>query len=109
MTETLTLAKLSAIIHEMKADKMQAVRVIETVNATTPYEDWSKVRSPSRTRRRLKRGFPNRNIVTRQKPAAYRLNGVLYVHPEIARAVHQVMAHRIDESIRRAMLGMPLL
>lgn len=27
-----------------------------------PYNDWSKVRSPSRTLRRLKKGHPNKNI-----------------------------------------------
>lgn len=61
----------------------------ETMTAVEPYEDWSRVRSPSRAARRLKRGH-RQNIVTRYKPAAFQINGVIYAHPEIVR---QLRAH----------------
>lgn len=60
------------------------IEIRETMTATEPYEDWSRVRSPARARRRLKQGH-RQNIVHRRKPAAYQINGVIFAHPEIVR------------------------
>jgi hypothetical protein len=62
--------------------------IVESLHATEAYEDWSRVRSPARARRRLKRGF-RQNIVHMRKPAAFRINGVIYAHPEIIRALRE--------------------
>jgi len=49
-----------------------------------PFEDWSKVRSPARARRRLRRGFPQR-ITTYYRPSKriFQLDGHLVMHPAI--------------------------
>ncbi len=60
------------------------VPIRETTTAVTEFEDWSRVRSPSRAARRLKQGH-RQNIVHRYKPAAFQINGVIYAHPEIVR------------------------
>ena len=61
-----------------------SVMIRETMTAVEPFEDWSRVRSPSRAARRLKQGH-RQNIVHRYKPAAFQINGVIYAHPEIVR------------------------
>ena len=72
-------------------------RIIEDRNLVDAVEDWSRVRSPSRARRRRKRGFPQ-NIVFRQVPKkeVYSLDGgrTLVMHPDIAREMErQIAAH----------------
>lgn len=69
------------------------ISIVETLTATEPFEDWSRVRSPSRAVRRLKRGF-RQNIVHRRKPAAFQINGVVYAHPEIVRQLRQATQER---------------
>lgn len=63
------------------------IQIIETDSVGDPWQDWSKVRSPGRAIRRLRRGFKQR-IVTR-----YRANGkcfhdkvrnVIFLHPHDA-------------------------
>lgn len=63
--------------------------IVESLHATEAHEDWSRVRSPARARRRLKRGF-RQNIVHMRRPAAFRINGVIYAHPEIVRQLRAV-------------------
>ena len=48
-----------------------------------PFEDWSKVRSPARARRRRKRGFPQRiSFYTLPDPNLLQTaNGDLFGHP----------------------------
>jgi hypothetical protein len=48
-------------------------------------EDWSNVRSPSRARRRLKRGF-KQNVVIRSVPKkeVLRMGDTLVMHPSVA-------------------------
>lgn len=46
-------------------------------------EDWSKVRSPGRARRRMRRGFKqNITVRTVADPKVYMLGGVCHMHPE---------------------------
>ena len=61
-----------------------AVQIVESAHMTEPFEDWSRVRSPARAARRLKRGF-RQNISYGRKPCAKQINGVIYAHPEIVR------------------------
>lgn len=69
-----------------------STQIRKTATAVETVEDWSRVRSPSRAARRLKQGH-RQNIVTRYKPAAFQINGVIYAHPEIVR---QLRAHTRD-------------
>lgn len=57
-------------------------QIIESPHMTESFEDWSRVRSPARAARRLKRGY-RQNIVCSRRPCAVQINGVIYAHPEI--------------------------
>lgn len=59
---------------------------------TVAAEDWSRVRSPSRARRRMRRGFrQNVRYYDAPTPKATIIGGVMYVHPDM-----------LDEIMRRA-------
>lgn len=75
------------------ANPFGGVEIRETMTAVEKVEDWSRVRSPSRAARRLKRGF-RQNIVTRYKPAAFNINGVIFAHPEIVRTLADATKRR---------------
>lgn len=64
------------------------LRIIETVHMTRTVEDWSGVRSPSRTARRLRQGHRNKNIkilsVPRDDAFLDEKSGNLYIHPQKA-------------------------
>lgn len=57
-------------------------RVIETPSMVHTIQDWSRVRSPARARRRMKRGYAQ-NVVTRTVPRDDVVvhNETMYVHP----------------------------
>ena len=77
---------VTEIMFKLEAERSQQVhspRIVESIHATEPAEDWSRVRSPSRARRR--RHKHRQNIRPWRKPAAFMINGVLHVHPEILR------------------------
>jgi hypothetical protein len=68
--------------------------IIEDQHMEDRQEDWSGVRSPSRAKRRLKRGFPQRiRVFFTPKPDAYVINGDTYV-------MHPVTAARFREQLR---------
>lgn len=69
------------------------VKIVETMTAVEPFDDWSRVRSPARAARRLKRGF-RQNIERRYKPAAFQIAGIIYAHPEIASALRAAVKER---------------
>lgn len=71
-----------------------AMQIVESLHITTPFEDWSRVRSPARAARRLKRGF-RQNIVYGRRPHAVQINGVIHAHPEIVRQLR-------DAALRQA-------
>lgn len=66
------------------------IRIVTDGNLVIRTEDWSRVRSPSRAKRRLKRGF-SQNIMYRVKPdtKAYTLDGgkTYIMHPEAFEAL----------------------
>ena len=71
------------------------MRIFESWLMVERIEDWSGVRSPSRARRRLKRGFPQR-IVIREVPKkeAISLDGGItyYMHPIALLALRDALA-----------------
>ena len=99
MTTTFNYADFK-VSHEMVA-----TRLVETENATEAAEDWSRVRSPARTWRRMKRGFHNRNIRHYRKPTAYKMGGVIYIHPTLARAVREQVKKTADNMMTDALWG----
>lgn len=89
--EPMTLAKLSATIAAMKAPapKPNAGKIVESVEMVDRFEDWSKARSPSRTRRRMKY---NAHRIYSYKPKTYALqmpDGSLVMHPVMADALRK--------------------
>lgn len=101
-TEILYRMEAAEILYRMEAAGPQ---VHETLAATEPAEDWSRVRSPGRAARR--RHKHRQNIRVWRKPCAFMLDGKLYVHPEIMRTMRQNMAKRIDGSVRFGMVQDP--
>lgn len=87
-----------------------ASRIVEDASLVDYVDDWSLVRSPSRARRRLKRGF-RQNIVTRAVPqkTVYSIdNGrTLVMHPEVARAFGRQLAAQMDQLVEKTLLGKP--
>lgn len=81
-------------------------RVIESLHATEPAEDWSKVRSPARARRRLKRGFPQ-NIRHYRKPACFfiKAENAYCIHPELMKALREHTSESISRNIDRQLAG----
>ncbi len=96
-----------------------AVRIIESVEAYEPVEDWSRVRSPSRAERRRRQGH-RQNIEIRHKPIALQhADGYFivhpgsgsvthYLHPAIADQLRREIKAKMDVEIQRAMMGDPL-
>ncbi len=71
--------------------RVMGVRIIENDLLTVLAEDWSKVRSPSRAKRRLKQGHRQRiRHYYRPDPKAYKLpDGTVVMHPAMAQALRQ--------------------
>jgi hypothetical protein len=63
-------------------ETFMGVPIVSSLDMTETIEDWSRVRSPSRARRRRKRGY-RQNITIRVVPkkVAIIMNGTMYVHP----------------------------
>lgn len=80
------------------------LRFIETPHAVTRVEDWSRVRSPSRARRRMRAG-KRQNVVITETPAAYVANGTTFIHPDMAREFRRQVAARADAFLERAFYG----
>jgi hypothetical protein len=71
------------------------VRIVKDIHMTDVVEDWSRVRSPSRARRRLRYGHPQ-NVVFRNVPKkdVFYLEGgnVIVGHPETIAELERLMA-----------------
>lgn len=55
-------------------------------------EDWSRVRSPARARRRRWKHKQNIDIVHVPKPEAIRMGNKVYMHPEMAAELRRQVA-----------------
>lgn len=63
---------------------MMGLRVIVDPTLLDTVEDWSKCRSPSRARRRWRRGIPQRMTLRLvPKPVVYRMGDTIVGHPDI--------------------------
>jgi hypothetical protein len=79
--------------------KLGGLRIIRDINMTDTVEDWSRVRSPSRARRRRKLGHPQ-NIVWREVPKkdAFKIGDALVMHPETAKALNAMIEKQMEEA-----------
>lgn len=60
------------------------VRVIESLEMVDSVEDWSRVRSPSRARRRMRQGYRQNVVVTvTPKQEVLMLGDTMVAHPVI--------------------------
>lgn len=84
------------------------LRIIEAVNMVEVYEDWSRVRSPGRARRRLRQGH-RQNIVqrTRPMPGMMQTGDAIYGHPDtiakVVRAISERHRVKLDAALAEAM------
>lgn len=80
------------------------MHLIEKESLTVPAEDWSRVRSPSRARRRMKRGH-QQNIRYYQKPDPNLIvtGDKIIGHPETLRAAMRHIRERVDAHIVQSM------
>lgn len=103
---TLTLEKITAAMREMEVVP-QLPRIIESeemVDRSTIIEDWSLCRSPSRAKRREKRG--HRQRVVRYSPPrkdAVRIGNDLYMHPVTALEMRRELSARVELSTDKAL------
>lgn len=83
--EPFTFDKLLAAVESLgPPPPPNAGRIVESAAMVDRFEDWSKVRSPSRTRRRMKY---NAHRIYTYKPKTYALqlpDGSLVMHPVMA-------------------------
>lgn len=73
------------------------VRIISTPAAVRRVEDWSRVRSPARARRRMKRGF-RQNVEIVEEPCCYLIGPDCYARPAVVdalRKANDTMADRV--------------
>lgn len=86
------------------------MRVVEAPHMVQTVEDWSKVRSPSRARRRMRYGH-RQNIVYRTEPRMDAITDghTIYMHPVAIKRLSQLMNNEMDRMAERAFLeGMML-
>lgn len=102
---TLTLDDLKAAMEKLKAlpPTPPAPVIMETSRLLViAGEDWSKVRSPGRARRRRKQGH-RQNIVTIWKPdpTIYKIDGKMVMHPAIAAQLRAEIAKRQNDDLEK--------
>ncbi len=78
--------------------------LVESLHAVERAEDWSRVRSPGRARRR--RHKHRQNIRGYYKPAAIRIGNKIYVHPEIMKQVRALATQAHDDRLDALAAGM---
>lgn len=83
---------------------INGLSLVETAHATEQCEDWSACRSPSRARRREKRGFKQR-VRRWRKPACYQTGDTIFIHPDLAREMRRRMSRQIDNDIAATMMN----
>jgi hypothetical protein len=70
---------------------MFGLRIMESPHLTVTEEDWSRVRSPGRARRRRARGFrQNIAYVTRPDPNVYFIGKDVVGHPAIVAQIRNL-------------------
>lgn len=95
------MCRLSNEMRHMRA----MPRIVQNEFLTVPVEDWSKVRSPSRAKRRMKKGHrQNVRIIYVPSHEVYRMAlpgtpETLVMHPE----KYKELGRKLDKSIKEAM------
>lgn len=76
------------------------MRIIRDINMTDTIEDWSRVRSPGRARRRRKLGHPQ-NIVWREVPKKdlFKIGDTFVGHPETVKALSAAIEKQMEEAV----------
>jgi hypothetical protein len=89
----LTLSKLQTAMQLLAACRQAPppVRIVESVHMVDQHEDWSKARSPSRTRRRMRYNAARILTYTPKKEAYQLPTGELVMHPTMAQEVRRRM------------------
>lgn len=95
---------MSGLLDATFGRSFAGVDVIETVDAIERVEDWSKCRSPSRARRRLNRGFPQR-LEIHWKPTSYIAGRQMFIHPVLAERLRQRLKEQVDRSLYETVGG----
>lgn len=95
------------------------VRIIESLDMVDLVEDWSRVRSPARARRRRRKHPQNIRMIALPKREAISIDGgrTMIMHPEMARQLRELIARQADAPLERtivsdapaAVTGMPAL
>ena len=72
------------------------VRIIESLDMVDYVEDWSRVRSPGRARRRRRKHRQNIRVIAVPKKEAFSTDGgrTLIMHPEMARQLREAIPER---------------
>lgn len=88
-------------LYDMKitrAPSYLGLRIIRDIHMTETVEDWSRVRSPSRARRRRRLGY-RQNIDYRVVPKkeAVSIGDALVMHPETADALDRLMKEQAEK------------
>ncbi len=80
------------------------INIIEDRNLMVTIEDWSKVRSPSRAIRRLKRGF-KQNVVSHQVPDTkiYMVKDRAIMHPDVGKKLREKIVKMNEDILEKAM------
>lgn len=90
----MTLGKLSEAIDRVKAlghAPPSPVRIVESVHMVDRHEDWSNVRSPSRTRRRMRYNACRIYTYTPKREAFAPPDGAVVMHPVMAAEVREAL------------------
>lgn len=77
-------------------------RIVESDLLVEEYEDWSRVRSPSRARRRMRNGHrQNVRRLSRPQQSAFhdKIRNVIYMHPVIAAKMRASLILQRDSSL----------
>lgn len=80
------------------------MRIVETDMVGDAWQDWSGVRSPSRARRRLRQGHPQRIVTRYRANGTYmhdQINGVIYAHPHDVVRLRQALAAQSTHPIEK--------
>lgn len=99
-------AKLEEALYHWTRSAPASFEIVESIHMTVPAEDWSRVRSPGRARRRMKRGY-RQNIRYYQKPSSevFVTDGKIMAHPETIRALTDRVAKEADKQVLNALYG----
>jgi hypothetical protein len=86
-------------------------RIFQADHMVKQVEDWSRVRSPSRARRRMRQGHKqNVRTITVPDPAIVQIGNNFYMHPETYRKLEEQTSKHLkrvfDDSLERAIFGL---